>query len=541
MYVKLLLYTCTCLLHEYVSYSSILTCAESPLQGKIQQRMKLYEEVLKQTDEPSKVKRYNRAIKSMQQMLQDAKLGKRVDIEMLPPEISLPSKHVSKGQSANSSPGNLIDLDAPEFDEFNVSEEDMAALAATLVDDRHTKVESSKSSSTVQPGLSLQTSPLPPPQQPPKVLPKPVAPARPAGLIDLDTPEFSEFDLSDADMEALAATMVDDRAEKEKKKLSPGIPVGHGDSTPVNTQQKPPQKVPSKELVRAVLCERKQQYSDAMRKAKASGDGDTAMRLGKTAVLFNKSIKALDQGASLDLSSVPPPPPGYRTEYSDVNLSLFSSSVSHPPASASSLAPSPLVKPPDDGADEQDPVDPSIPAPTSVLASLQQRLEKYQEGLDTATQKGESSRVRRMGRIIKSYENAIKLTKAGKPVDYSDLPTPPGFPPIPVGQTSVTQSVPATTSGRKPVSSVSAVPATKSLPAKTVAQTITSSVSDQQLQLVLQRSAEFKQAAQASKTSGDKENALKYMRQYKALQQLILAAQGGLPINMAQVNIYCIL
>lgn len=183
---------------------------------------------------------------------------------------------------------------------------------------------------------------------------------------------------------------------------------------------------------------------------------------------------------------------------------------------------------------EQNQIDPSIRTPTSVLDALQQRLEKYQESLNTATQKGERGRIRRMGRIIKSYENAIKLTKAGKPVDYSDLPIPPGFPPIPTGQVSVTQSVPATS--RKPVSSISAVPLTQSLPAKTTAQKLSSSVSDKQLQLLLSRSAEFQQAARASKTSGDKESALKYMRQYKAMQQMIQAAQGGLPVNMAQVS-----
>ena len=38
-----------------------------------------------------------------------------------------------------------------------------------------------------------------------------------------------------------------------------------------------------------------------------------------------------------------------------------------------------------------------------------------------------------MGRIVKQYEDAIKTVKAGKSIDFSELPTPPGFPPIPVG------------------------------------------------------------------------------------------------------------
>lgn len=38
---------------------------------------------------------------------------------------------------------------------------------------------------------------------------------------------------------------------------------------------------------------------------------------------------------------------------------------------------------------------------------------------------------RRFGRIVKQYEDAIKRCKAGKPVPFDELPTPPGFGPIP--------------------------------------------------------------------------------------------------------------
>lgn len=494
----------------------------------------MYQDVIKKTDDASKVKRYKRAIASMEQMVQDAKSGRKVHIDMLPPEISVSSKDVVKEQSSESSQGNLIDLDAPEFDEFNISEEDMAALAASMVDDRPSKVDSTKKLASVQPGSSLLTSALPPNQQAIKVSPKPAASVRQAGLIDLDTPEFSEFDLSDADMEALAATVVDDRVQNPKVTSPRTAPVGPVHVHHVNTQQPPPAQIPpSKEQVRALLCERKQQYSDAVHKAKVRGDADAVKSLGKTAVMFNKSIKALDQGVSLDLSSVPPPPPGCQTKYGEINLTLFSSSASHP-SSNNPVSTTSSVKSGSSDVPEEDQTDPGIRIPTSVLDALQQRLEKYQEGQKTASEKGESSRVRRMGRIIKSYEDSIKLTKAGKPVDYSELPTPPGFPPVPIGQLSVSQSVPASVA-RKPMQSASPMLSTQSLPAKNTLQKISPSASDQQLQLLLTRSAEFQRAARASNTTGDKENALKYMRQYKAIQQMILAAQGGLPVNMAQV------
>lgn len=37
------------------------------------------------------------------------------------------------------------------------------------------------------------------------------------------------------------------------------------------------------------------------------------------------------------------------------------------------------------------------------------------------------SKVRRYGRIIKQFEQAIKLHKAGKPIPVDELPTPPGI------------------------------------------------------------------------------------------------------------------
>ena len=78
-------------------------------------------------------------------------------------------------------------------------------------------------------------------------------------------------------------------------------------------------------------------------------------------------------------------------------------------------------------------VDPSIPQPKTPLEALHQRFDKYRAGAESAKAEGNGSKARRMGRIVKQYEDAIKAVKAGKQVDFSELPTPPGFPPIPVG------------------------------------------------------------------------------------------------------------
>ena len=54
-------------------------------------------------------------------------------------------------------------------------------------------------------------------------------------------------------------------------------------------------------------------------------------------------------------------------------------------------------------------------------------------GVASAQAEGNSGKARRMGRIVKQYEETIRDVKRGKDVDFAELPTPPGYPPIPVG------------------------------------------------------------------------------------------------------------
>jgi len=70
------------------------------------------------------------------------------------------------------------------------------------------------------------------------------------------------------------------------------------------------------------------------------------------------------------------------------------------------------------------------PPPATVLEALDQRLKRYRHDESRAKEEGNASRVRRLGRICKQYEDAVKLAKAGK-LPLEELPTPPGFAPIP--------------------------------------------------------------------------------------------------------------
>lgn len=67
------------------------------------------------------------------------------------------------------------------------------------------------------------------------------------------------------------------------------------------------------------------------------------------------------------------------------------------------------------------------PPPSSIGEALAQRLERYRQTMAEAEAEKNSSKVRRLGRIVKSYEAAIKAHKLNKEFDYASLPTPPGM------------------------------------------------------------------------------------------------------------------
>lgn len=74
-------------------------------------------------------------------------------------------------------------------------------------------------------------------------------------------------------------------------------------------------------------------------------------------------------------------------------------------------------------------------APTSagsITEALEQRLAKFKSTKEQADAEGNGNKSRRLGRIITQIQKAMKDYKAGKPVNFDELPCPPGFPPIPV-------------------------------------------------------------------------------------------------------------
>ncbi|CAF0721649.1 unnamed protein product [Adineta ricciae] len=183
------------------------------------------------------------------------------------------------------------------------------------------------------------------------------------------------------------------------------------------------------------------------------------------------------------------------------------------------------------------------PEPSTVMEALQQRHEELTKRGEEAATKGDSSKARRMERLSKQYEEAIDATRKGRPYDYAELPDLPGFAPIPVQQAKP-----------QPSGSTSSNPAARPSPSNPQArpsqaqqqqqrQTIqvaastsaTSARKSQQAQVLRLKQAKFHKLALQAKQKGDLETAKKFLIAYKGLDQMIAAAEAGLPIDMGQV------
>lgn len=170
-------------------------------------------------------------------------------------------------------------------------------------------------------------------------------------------------------------------------------------------------------------------------------------------------------------------------------------------------------------------------APTSassVMEALEQRLEKYKSTMDSATAEGNASKARRLGRIVKQYENAIKAATKGLDFDFDSLPCPPGYPPIPWQGNKVVIKVEYDPSRQQSIAQEPPrSPREKPVRPKTELNAKVDELTDQQNML--------KRAAVAAKDSDDRAQALKLLRLAKGLDPIIEAVKCGLPFDEASI------
>ncbi|XP_035827871.1 coiled-coil and C2 domain-containing protein 1-like isoform X2 [Aplysia californica] len=317
---------------------------------------------------------------------------------------------------------------------------------------------------------------------------------------------------------------------------------------------------------KSAVVERRDQYRRAALQAKHAGNLDKAREYVKVSKQFDSVIDALDQGKPVDLSKMPPPPSEFAGDaLNTVNkpqASVPVQRVAH--QAAGETEPEPDL--PATTAEEEKSMFQAPDAPRTAMEALTQRLDKYKSSESSAKAAGEGSKARRMGRIVKQYEDAIKCYRAGRPVDFEELPCPPGYAPIPVDK-SPPGSAPRAPSGPAPSGAAAGRPIAQTAPAprpaapraaappaapaapqaggsgqrpppvqrQASARKSLHSRSEQQLAFLRERLGEFRQAAMSAKKKHDLELAKKYVRMMKGLEPMIEALESGLPVDLSQV------
>ncbi|XP_069086547.1 coiled-coil and C2 domain-containing protein 1A isoform X2 [Pleurodeles waltl] len=472
---------------------SSVPAASGSLESTVVERLDMYKTAItnaKQAGESSKVRRYERGLKTLESMLVSVQKGKAINEEELPPPVA-----VGKSRSAEETP---------------------EAMRGTLVEPERNAAPSQQ----VNSHSSLPAEPPVPMRLPPAVLPKaklpPPVPAKPVDPpVDIPTPAAPR----------LASTSS-----------------GSQDSS-----------------AKALFLGRQREYKLAALNAKKHGDTEMATQYYRIAKGMDHILTALEKGETIDLGSMPPPP-------DQLPKQKLSPSPQH-------LVPSPIAVTPAGSA-----APPGVtgipPPPRDMLEAMQQRMDRYKTAAAQAKEKGDDRKARMHERIVKQYQDAIRSHKAGKTVDFSELPVPPGFPPLqgmepPVGDQSIAGVLESAMklarqddnevdeeedpenvqkNGGHPLPGRHA-PAMRPMqvPSNRSAQEATtppgsakpspkiSTKAQQQLDFLEGRKKQLMQAALRAKQKNDMEGAKLHLRQAKGLDPMIEASQSGLPVDISKV------
>ncbi|XP_067220224.1 coiled-coil and C2 domain-containing protein 1B isoform X2 [Chanodichthys erythropterus] len=297
-----------------------------------------------------------------------------------------------------------------------------------------------------------------------------------------------------------------------------------------------------------ILLERQKEYRMAALKAKQAGEIDQAKMHIKASKGFDAAIEALEKGQLVDVSSLPPP----LSQASTVTQAAPQKAVKVSPSASGSIS----------GPSQ----------PNTVLEALEQRMAKYKEAFTQAKASGDERKARMHDRIAKQYQAAIRAHKAGRPVNYDELPAPPGFPPIPgqkaaspeQGLAAVLETANKLTSNeaeadddeeedeeekvkapkvvdqKKPTLAVQpTVQEPKRTPSpspdRTSKRGSLPDTAQQQLEFLEDRRKQYMKAALQAKQKNDLEQAKTFLRTAKCLDPMIEAARSGKTVDVSKL------
>ncbi|NXU30313.1 C2D1B protein, partial [Thalassarche chlororhynchos] len=299
---------------------------------------------------------------------------------------------------------------------------------------------------------------------------------------------------------------------------------------------------------RAILLMRQKEYKLAALKAKQQGDLEKAKEYMKAGKKFNVVLEALDSGQPIDLQNMPPSPQGKaRLTKTLLDISLCCNGMILN-LIAKLLCNDVFVS-----------AEASLQQPKTVLEALQQRLEKYKSAAAQAKASGDDRKGRMHERIAKQYQDAIRAHKAGRKVNFSELPVPPGFPPLPgVAATDGDSTVAAVLESASKLANMeendeeeevvpSAVAEEESSPEHVKRATSPSTLDKaesmdhlppaarEQLEFLENRKKQYMKAAVKAKKENNLEQAKMYLRTAKSFDLKIEQAKCGKPVDISKL------
>ncbi|GLV42542.1 lethal (2) giant discs 1 [Carabus blaptoides fortunei] len=285
----------------------------------------------------------------------------------------------------------------------------------------------------------------------------------------------------------------------------------------------PPTNV-NQELL-TLLNSRKTDYKMAALAKKKAGDVTNAVAYMKIAKQFDTVIRAVENGEPVDLSKMPGPP----GEESGTNAREENETQQNTQATTE-----------EEAANEAGMEEEVLITAGSVGEALEQRLLVYKKQEETAKAEENSSKARRMGRIVKQYEQAIKQHRAGKPIAIDELPTPPGYAAIPVNPPAGAAAPPRVPT--RPAPAPQAQPTPPRVPprqnsTRKMGNQVSNTHLEKQVALLLHRQKEFKEAALQAKRKGEIAQAKELLKTAKGFDNVIEAARCGLPVDMDSLPI----
>lgn len=389
------------------------------LKSRIEMYILAEQNVIKLND-TSKARRYNRAIKTLRDLIRQTENGKIINKEEIPPEINVKINSASEAISPSES-----------------------------------------------------ANPLPPP------IPARKAPAPPQ--------------------------TINSKANLESSKIE--------DETEVLTKDKID-----------FLNARKNEYKLAALTFKNNGDKETAIQYIRICKQFDTVIAALVEGKEVDLSNMPPSPT-LPTEIAEINNSNQEAAKEQ---SKKQNAANENIKNPN----EEEPI---LKVASTIAEALEQRIEVYKVMIKKSEDEQNSSKARRYGRIVKQYQDAIKLHKGGKSVALDELPVPPGFGPFPneIEKVTETPKVSVLIPTKPEIDPRNKTQSSATIIQQSGAQTRL----DKQLEILINSKMEFRKVAIEAKKSGNIEAAKEYLRTCKQFDALIEKAEGGFTVDMSSLPI----